>query len=98
VLRVAAQRLTLQPNVDYFASYEIVTALGGPSEMFEADRRTVRAAAVDRVMTSFFRHYATDDGVTMMSIEATPHASTVQDPCDDEFFLRSLHAERLGES
>lgn len=99
VLRVAAERLrAAHANVDYFASYEIVTMLGNLNDNFEPDGRTVKQQAVDVVMTSFFRAYAVDDHVPVATLDATPHAASVPDPCDDEFFLNYIADQRRTNS
>ncbi|WP_237213221.1 GSCFA domain-containing protein [Falsiroseomonas oryziterrae] len=53
VLRAAAAEVAAgDPGVDYFPSFELVTShLSG--DCFEADRRNVRAGAVERVMACF---------------------------------------------
>jgi hypothetical protein len=58
VLRVAAGILARMPGVFYFPAYEIVTAPG--QDYFAADRRSVREAGVERVMTLFFEHLFRD--------------------------------------
>jgi hypothetical protein len=95
VLRVAAERIrAAHANVDYFASYEIVTMLGNINDMFEPDGRAVKQDAVDRVMMSFSHAYAVDDGVPVVTLDQTPHTATAADPCDDEFFLKYIAEQR----
>jgi hypothetical protein len=95
VLRVAAEHIyATHANVDYFASYEIVTMLGNLKDSFEPDGRTVKQEAVDRVMASFFRAYAADDCVPIATLNETPHAATVTDPCDDDFLLNYIAEQR----
>lgn len=58
ILRVAAQTLAdSDPSVDYFPSYEIVTAPQTRGAYFGPDAREVTASGVDHVMRVFLRHY-----------------------------------------
>ncbi|TDW16550.1 GSCFA family protein [Rhizobium azibense] len=59
VLRVAAQHLfdTL-PYVDYFPSFEIITAPQNGGKYFANDMRSIEEVGVEHVMGVFFAHYA----------------------------------------
>ncbi len=62
VLRVAAETVRRRcERVDYFASYELVAHGGLGFAGFEANRREVTEATVERVMRSFFAAYATPE-------------------------------------
>lgn len=81
VLRVVADELRRAYDfVDYFWSYEIVTATFNDREYFELDRRSVNAQGVGHVMRSFFRHFA--------GLEIASPAVASEDPCDEDV----LHA------
>jgi len=92
VLRVAAEEARESyAHVEYFPSYEIITATGRTHEVFTGDRRNVTSAAVARVMDLFFQRYAgeaapTPDAVTPgdRPIAAEPVV------CDEEQALRAL--------
>lgn len=61
-LLVAAHRAAeADPAVDYFPSYEIVTAPHTRGRYFGADCRQVTEAGVEHVMSVFLRHYAQVD-------------------------------------
>jgi hypothetical protein len=92
VLRVAAEVIRRRyPQVDYVASYEIVTNTGNGSAYFSDDRRNVSDAAVAHVMQSFFRNFAPEPLV--LSLER-PAVAPHEDPCDEEHLLRSVLADR----
>ena len=58
VLRVAAEEVrTSWPEVDYFPSYEIITAPQTRGRYYAADARAVLEEGVRHVMGVFFRHY-----------------------------------------
>jgi hypothetical protein len=92
-LRLAADEIRCQyPNVDYFASYEIVNGTFSSAPGFEPDGRTVTAEAVDRVMLSFFAHFVEQerhDHVLMGPVTAAPVA-VPNDPCDEVFLLQYI--------
>jgi hypothetical protein len=92
VLRVAAETIRGQyPQVDYFASYEIVTGTGNGAAYFSNDRRNISDAGVAHVMRSFFRNFAPEPLVLSLDRPAVaPH----EDPCDEEHLLRSVIANR----
>lgn len=96
VLRVAADEICRRhPNVDYFPSYEIVTATGNAAEYYAPDRRNVTEAAVDHVMWSFYRAYCGEDLATMQPIAREETAFSFEArPCDDEQLLAHLEADR----
>jgi len=95
VLRVVANELVRAYDfVDYFASYEIVTATFNDVAYYKPDRRNVTEAGVDHVMRSFFKHYAGMDLETM--VPASPEATQTEDwakPCDEELLLRYINAD-----
>jgi GSCFA family len=94
VLRIAAEEMRRRYDfVDYFASYEIVAGFDG-NDGFEPDRRSVSAAAVDRVMHSFFRAYASADERAVAALDdGAAVAKPKDDPCDEVFFERFLAAQ-----
>lgn len=76
-LRVCADEVrSLFDNVDYFWSYEIITATYNSERYFEPDRRSVNGLGVSHVMRSFFRHFA--------GLETTATHTADADPCDED--------------
>jgi hypothetical protein len=96
VLRVAAEEVRRRRrNVDYFASYEIVTATG--NRYFEEDRRTVADAAVGHVLRSFFTHFSDEDPDTLKQVEVEGDVSLPDlRPCDEEELLDLIEADFSG--
>jgi hypothetical protein len=95
VLRVVADEIARRyAQVDYFPSYEIVTATGNDAEYFAADRRNVTPAAVDHVMWSFYRNYCGEELDAMTPASRDDTAFTFEGkPCDDELLLAHLEAD-----
>lgn len=92
LLRVLAQELcAIYPFVDYFAAYEIVTAIPG-SRAFESDRRTVSPEGVKQVLSCFYRHFADRPFEQLLPV-ARPEVSFAPEPCDEEELLRYLDRE-----
>jgi len=76
VLRVAAEEVrTSWPEVDYFPSYEIITAPQTRGRYYAADARAVLEAGVRHVMGVFFRHYT-----SVEPAEAGPPPAAAVDP------------------
>lgn len=91
VLRVAAEEIVRRhAHVDYFPSYEIVTATGNTEAYFAGDRRNVTDAAVDHVMTSFYRNYCGENLDAMTPVVRNEPATYTSKPCDEELLLDSL--------
>ena len=57
---VAGELATTCPGVEYFPSYEMITAAPFAATSYETNLRSVRRSAVDRVMSVFFGAY---DGI-----------------------------------
>lgn len=77
VLRVCADEIRRRfDNVEYFWSYEIVTATYNTDRYFEPDRRSVNALGVAHVMRSFFRHFA--------GLDIRNATAATTDPCDED--------------
>jgi hypothetical protein len=95
VLRVAADEIVRRHrHVDYFSSYEIVMATGHTETYFADDRRHVTDAAVDHVMTSFYRNYCGEDLAAMAPVARNEAAMTyASKPCDEELLLDYLAAD-----
>ncbi|MBA4018458.1 MAG: GSCFA domain-containing protein [Pirellula sp.] len=82
VLRVAAEEAVRRhAHVDYFASYEIITATRNTHRYFAADKRSVTADGVSHVMDAFFRQYVGQGSSTEQSPSTT--RSTEATPADD---------------
>jgi hypothetical protein len=90
VLRAAADEVrSLFDFVDYFWSYEIVTATFNNDRYFDLDRRSVNADGVQHVMRSFFRHFA--------GIEIEETAVGSSDPCDEDVLNAIIKAAYSGD-
>jgi hypothetical protein len=103
VLRVAAETLRARhERVDYFASYEIVTAGYDGNAKFGPDRREVLDSTVERVMHSFFAAFGDVTSavpelpvidLSMSAVSAAAQAPrSPNDPCD-EAYLASFIAK-----
>ena len=74
VLRAVAEELAMQhPFVEYFPSYELVTGAPFIAQAYNSNLRTVRRAAVDRVMSVFFGAY---DGIESVTFEDAQQITT----------------------
>ena len=81
VLRVAAQAATDRyAHVDYFPSYEIITASFSRGAYFAADLREVEAAGVSHAMRCFFRNYLQQPSGPELADPALPRP----EPADPE--------------
>ncbi len=92
VLRVAAEEARQRfAHVDYFPSYEIITATHRAHEFFAGDRRTVTQPGVARVMDLFFQSYAGESSVPLQprTVEPQPQPGD-RVICDEEQALRAL--------
>jgi hypothetical protein len=98
VLRVVAEELCRSDErVDYFSSYEIVTATSNAAEYFASDRRNVTEAAVDHVMWSFYRNYAGEELAELAPVVRADEAfAFTAKPCDEDALLKYLEADRSG--
>lgn len=75
VLRVAAEEVCAAwPDVDYFPSFEIITAPQVRGRYFAADARSVLEEGVRHVMRVFFGHYTTEP---LVGLAAAPKAPPV---------------------
>lgn len=82
VLRVACEQLAnAHPFVDYFPSYELI-ANGGDAYL-DADRRTVSALGVDRVMSVFMRRVTRERPLLVERGDLDPKRR-MQILCDEE--------------
>jgi len=85
VLRaVAGEVADRLPQVDYFPSYEIVTQPGLADRMYEANRRSVSAYGVARVMDVFFSAHGVQNPSAGNPEPKPPHDSFAdRGDCDD---------------
>jgi hypothetical protein len=95
VLRVACEEtIRRHSHVQYFASYEIVTASGDSRAYFLEDRRTVSDMAVKHVVDCFFRHYtgsaANQRAPAGNAAPAFPGTSASQPICDEDLVMAAL--------
>lgn len=73
VLRVASETLaTTLPDVHYFPAYEVVTGSFSRGQYFSDDLRSVTELGVEHVMSLFFRHATTADGLRRDAAVAPP--------------------------
>jgi GSCFA family len=98
-LKVAAERIAaLHDHVDYFASYDLVTANLGAEKLFAADGRHVTDAVADRVTRLFAATYF---GVHPLAERAAAvrtdrSAPSLAADCDEDRLLALLGAERAA--
>lgn len=101
VLRVAAEAARERyAHVDYFPSYEIITATGRAHEFFAGDRRNITPAGVNRVMDLFFHRHAGEELVTVATAAAGGKAAPApydKIVCDEDTALQGLAAMRAGQ-
>lgn len=95
VLRVAAEQIRRKwEQVDYFASYEIVTSTGNNASYFAADQRSVTKDAVTHVARVFFQSYTIDGQfVTQAQTEnSEKHTQLENDAavCDEDLLMEAL--------
>ncbi len=89
VLRVVAEELRrCYDFVDYFWSYEIITATYNTARYFELDRRSISDEGVQHVMRSFFRHFA--------GLDIVQAAAASDDPCDEDALHAMIKAASRG--
>jgi hypothetical protein len=95
VLRVLAEELRQRhDHVDYFASYEIITATYNNAAYFQADKRNVNTVGVDHVMNAFYRHFTTEAPETLMKVERQEEGPLLQVKiCDEEELLNLMNAD-----
>ncbi|KQR77652.1 GSCFA domain-containing protein [Rhizobium sp. Leaf341] len=87
VLRVAAQALVdADPLIDYFPSFEIITAPQNGGKYFGGDMRSVEEAGVQHVMDVFFAHYT-----------GIPSKSTKAEVGAEKAAARQKEMERLSD-
>jgi hypothetical protein len=80
ILRVACDTASRIPNVDYFASHEIVNWGSRMSSYFSDDLRSISDAGIDHVMRVFFKHYANEKVSPAIT-------NTSKAWCDDDLLL-----------
>lgn len=95
VLRVLAEQMRAQhDNVEYFGSYEIVTATYNNAAYFQDDKRNIAPDGVEHVMWSFYRNFTNEDPSSLRKVERDyrPPAFQVK-PCDEEQVLNLINSE-----
>jgi hypothetical protein len=94
VLRVVAEEARQRfDRVDYFPSYEIITATHRTNEFFAGDRRTVTPAGVGRVMDLFFHRYAGEELTARIEVPVQSATQPFKGDgvvCDEEQALRAV--------
>jgi GSCFA family len=84
MLRAVASELTrIQPRVDYFPSYEIITHPAYKGRFFASNLRSVLPSGVDHVMEQFFQDQSAafdNEAVTQQSVEVSPEDALMPDP------------------
>ena len=98
-LKVAAENVAAQHDtVDYFASYDLVTANLGAEKLFAADGRHVTDAVADRVTRLFAATYFGVHAPAEPAAAATgaAAAASLMADCDEDRLLALLTAERAA--
>lgn len=97
VLRVAAEEVVRNhSHVEYFASYEIVTATGDSRAYYKDDLRTVSEEAVKHVTDCFLQWSSTQDAKAFDSpIRAIELAKNPAVMCDEEQIESALTKEGI---
>lgn len=96
-LRVAAEEAVRRhAHVDYFASYEIITATRNTHRYFDADKRSVTPAGVAHVMDAFFRHYVGQERAEVRSTTATTSTESSETDlvCDELAMFEAIGNRR----
>lgn len=89
VLRVAAEHLARKHHcVEYFPSYEIITAPDAWGRYLEDDLRSVRPEGVAHVMRVFRKHFLQAPGSQLQSVEQAIDVSAVV--CEEELIEQTL--------
>lgn len=96
VLKVAAESIAAKhDNVDYFATYDLVTANLGAEALYAADGRHVVDAVADRVTRLFAATYFGLDGTPSPAAGETEQlTAALAGDCDEDRLLALLSAER----
>jgi hypothetical protein len=94
VLRVVAEEMRQRhENVDYFASYEIITATYNNERYFQDDKRNITPDGVDHVMWSFYRNFTNEAPEALVKVERPDEPTTFEArPCDEEQVLNLINA------
>lgn len=94
VLRVACEEAVRKhSHVNYFASYEIVTATGDSKSYFLDDRRAVSDVAVAHVIECFHRQFtgaSAEERAAYAEHAATPEIATAKPMCDEDLVMAAL--------
>lgn len=95
VLRVAADEAHRRFDfVDYFPSFELISAATTPRNHYAADLREVEELGVAHVMRSFTRHYV--EGLPWVAAPSAPIAPAASGPrsvvCDEETIAAAIAA------
>lgn len=84
VLRAAAGTVCRdRDRVDYFPSYELITAAISRGRFFAADQRSVTAEGVETVMGHFFRGFGEEVSLAPTPIEPTPSPPAEDVVCEE---------------
>jgi len=90
VLRVSAEEVRRSfKNVEYFASYELVMGTLNAAEYFQPDRRHINAMALDLVMNSFYRNFASEPTTAPKMATGSVELAN-SDPCDEDLLLEMI--------
>jgi hypothetical protein len=96
ILKVAAETAAAKHDtVDYFATYDLVTANLGGETLYAADGRHVVDAVADRVTRLFAATYfGLGDAPQPATADETARLAAVAGDCDEDRLLALLSAER----
>ena len=85
VLRVVAEEFVRNNAfADYFPSFELVNNPAAKGRYFEANMRSVRAEAVDVVMSHFIAAYLPEDTMAKTKRRTSGKATTLDADCEEE--------------
>jgi hypothetical protein len=104
ILRVAAaETISTRPNVDYFPSYEIITAPSVRGRYYEDDARSINRIGVAHVMRVFDNAYLSNKSnqtipSSMLSGQLEAHTQIASILCDEDLIENALGSAKEFDS
>jgi len=104
ILRVAAaETISTRPNVDYFPSYEIITAPSVRGRYYEDDARSINRIGVAHVMRVFDNAYLSNKSnqtipSSMLSGQLEAHTQFASILCDEDLIENALGSAKEFDS
>lgn len=94
VLRVVCEELKQTYDwIDYFASYEIITATFNHSNYYQSNRRNITPAGIEHVLTCFYGHFSTEEYATLTKVERDAPQTFETQPCDEDELMKYIEAD-----